>query len=120
MKTLVSSIIHTLKSGESAVLCSILKRAGSSPRGAGAKMAVFNDGSFSGTIGGGSVEHIAIQHALKLLNGSKNPGFATYNMEGNSHNNTDMICGGIVTVSYQVVTPDQLTDFRRPISCAER
>ncbi len=113
MKTLVASVIDTLKSGKSAVLCSIIKQSGSSPRGAGAKMAVFEGGRFTGTIGGGTVEHIAIQHALKLLDGKAIAGFATYNMEGSALNNTDMICGGIVTVSYLVLTPDRLAVFEK-------
>ena len=39
------------------VLVSILDKRGSSPRGIDAKMLVMEDGTFTGTIGGGSVEN---------------------------------------------------------------
>ena len=59
MKELFEQILHALERGENVVLCSILASSGSAPRGAGAKMAVFPDGTALGTIGGGAVERIA-------------------------------------------------------------
>lgn len=41
--------------------------AGSSPRGVGAWMAVFADGSQAGTIGGGKIELFALDEARELL-----------------------------------------------------
>ena len=61
MKELFEQILHALERGENVVLCSILASSGSAPRGAGAKMAVFPDGTALGTIGGGAVERIAQQ-----------------------------------------------------------
>ncbi len=55
MKELTKRLISALESGERAVLCTILASSGSSPRGAGARMAVFADGSTVGTVGGGAV-----------------------------------------------------------------
>jgi len=112
LKTIISPIIKSLKENEPVVLCSILKSTGSSPRGAGAKMAVFNNGHFSGTIGGGAVEHLALKEALKLF--SSKTGFRkTYNMQGGEMNNTNMICGGSVTVNFQLITPSDLLFFER-------
>ena len=42
--------------GKSAALCTIIRTKGSTPRKAGSKMLVYDDGSFVGTIGGGSSE----------------------------------------------------------------
>ena len=67
MKELFEQILHALERGENVVLCSILASSGSAPRGAGAKMAVFPDGTALGTIGGGAVERIAAEQALELL-----------------------------------------------------
>ena len=44
MKALFTSMLQALAQGEGVVLCSILASSGSTPRGAGAKMAVFADG----------------------------------------------------------------------------
>ena len=42
MKELFTSMLQALSDGQSVVLCSILASSGSTPRGAGAKMAVFS------------------------------------------------------------------------------
>ena len=49
MKALFTSMLQALAQGEGVVLCSILASSGSTPRGAGAKMAVFADGHTEGT-----------------------------------------------------------------------
>ena len=55
MKAILDEMLAALSRGERVVLCSILASSGSVPRGAGAKMAVFEDGRVLGTIGGGAV-----------------------------------------------------------------
>ncbi len=107
MKTVVSDIIAAMKNKKPVMLCSILTGTGSSPRGAGARLAVFEDGSFSGTIGGGAVEHIVIGKAARDLKPSRFS-LVTYSMEGNEHNDTNMICGGTVTVCFQPLRPKDL------------
>lgn len=54
------------------MLCSILKADGSSPRGAGAHMAVFSDGTALGTVGGGAVERRPFSSRARLLKGKRN------------------------------------------------
>ena len=56
MKEILNTMLSALTRGEGVMLCSILKADGSSPRGAGAHMAVFADGTALGTVGGGAVE----------------------------------------------------------------
>jgi len=56
MKRIFKAILDALSEGKSAVLCSVIASTGSTPRGAGAKMVVFSNGTTTGTIGGGSVE----------------------------------------------------------------
>ena len=67
MKELFTSMLQALSDGQSVVLCSILASSGSTPRGAGAKMAVFADGHTVGTIGGGAVEKCSGEKALEVL-----------------------------------------------------
>ena len=51
MKEILNTMLSALTRGEGVMLCSILKADGSSPRGAGAHMAVFSDGTALGTVG---------------------------------------------------------------------
>lgn len=47
-----------------AVLVTVIGVSGSTPREPGARMIVYEDRSIDGTIGGGKVEHVAIDHAM--------------------------------------------------------
>lgn len=104
MKKLLSRIREMLRRGEDAVLCSLLSASGSTPRGPGAKMAVFRDGSIEGTIGGGMLEYQAIQDGLGLLEG-EGPGLRDYELDGGP---LDMICGGGVRALFQRLTEADL------------
>lgn len=82
------------------MLCTIIASSGSTPRGSGAKMAVFADGSTLGTVGGGAVEFESIKlakHAL-LTRETFTHGF---NLTKNQTADIGMICGGQVTVYFQ-------------------
>ena len=100
MKELFEQILHALERGENVVLCSILASSGSAPRGAGAKMAVFPDGTALGTIGGGAVERIAQQQALELFRTGASYCQA-FCLAPNQVNDIGMICGGTVTVYFR-------------------
>ena len=51
MRELWKKILHALEAGQAVELVSILASSGSTPRGAGAVMAVFSNGESAGTIG---------------------------------------------------------------------
>ena len=67
MKRLFPTLLQELDSGHSAVLCGIVASRGSTPRGAGAKMLVLDDGDTIGTIGGGAAEERAARVAGGVL-----------------------------------------------------
>lgn len=67
MRKLTHKMIKSIEDGNNVVLCTILASSGSSPRGAGARMAVFADGSTMGTVGGGRVELLAAEEAREVL-----------------------------------------------------
>ena len=67
MKELFLKMRDAIACGKDTVLCTIIASSGSAPRGSGAKMAVFADGSTCGTIGGGAVEHESIGLAQQAL-----------------------------------------------------
>lgn len=58
------------RTGSQFALVTVVDTKGSSPRDAGAKMIVLADGKFHGTIGGGQLEHLAIEDAVQALSES--------------------------------------------------
>ena len=79
------------------VLASIIAKEGSAPRGVGARMAVFPDGTCAGTIGGGKGEALAAQEALLALE-EKRPRLFTCSMTGESAEEEALVCGGQVQI----------------------
>ncbi|MCL1835103.1 MAG: XdhC family protein [Oscillospiraceae bacterium] len=100
MKNLLDSIINALDSGQPVALVGVIASSGSTPRGAGALMAVFADGRTAGTIGGGAVEYEAAGQAMKLFD-TKESRIASYSLSRNDVADLGMICGGDVTVFYE-------------------
>lgn len=102
----------TLEKGESVVLVSVIASSGSTPRGAGAKMLVLEDGRAVGTIGGGSVEHASTQLACEAheARASFTKGFR---LRPNEVADLGMICGGDVTVYFQFFPGGDQADIMR-------
>lgn len=100
MKKLFQTVLQQLQEGNNVVLCSIIASSGSTPRGAGAKMAVLADGSSVGTVGGGAVEYHTQQLAREIhqTRQSQTKGFL---LTKNDVADIGMICGGAVTVYFQ-------------------
>ena len=105
MKEILNTMLSSLAHGEGVMLCSILKADGSSPRGAGAHMAVFADGTALGTVGGGAVERQSILLARELLKGKRNA-LRDFALHPEAANSTGMVCGGDVTVWFQYIPPE--------------
>ena len=94
----VNAALAALRAGETCELVVVAGTAGSSPRGVGAWMAVFADGSQAGTIGGGKIELFALDEARELLAGGKSR-LVRYTM-GGENSDTGMICGGAICLCY--------------------
>lgn len=105
MKEILNTMLSALTRGEGVMLCSILKADGSSPRGAGAHMAVLSDGTALGTVGGGAVERQSILLARELLKGKRNA-LRDFALHPEAANSTGMVCGGDVTVWFQYIPPE--------------
>ena len=100
METLFCTMRDTLRSGGDLVLCTIIASSGSTPRGSGAKMAVFANGSTLGTVGGGAVEYESVRLAQKAL--VERRAFTHgFNLSHNQTADIGMICGGQVVVYFQ-------------------
>ena len=103
MKKLMSSISQWLSGGEDVVLATIIASSGSTPRGAGSRMAIIRDKSFTGTIGGGALEYRVQQMALDALK-EKKSGSKSFGLSPEGKENLGMVCGGDVTVYLQYIS----------------
>ena len=110
MIQLFESVKSAMERGENVVLCSILASSGAAPRGAGAKMAVFQDGQTLGTIGGGAVERIAARQATELFQTGASYCQA-FCLAPNQVNDIGMICGGSVTVYFRFFDHENARDL---------
>lgn len=99
-----------LQGGQRAVLCSILESDGSTPREAGAKMAVFADGSSLGTVGGGAIERLAIRYAAELLREGRS-GTKAYCLRPNPNEDIGMVCGGDALLGFECFFPEREADL---------
>lgn len=59
--------LKDIESGKKLAISTIIKIRGTTPRGEGTKMVVLEDGSFYGTIGGGSIEKDVINASLEAI-----------------------------------------------------
>lgn len=98
------------------VLATVIRKVGSGPRNAGARMLVLGDGKFLGTVGGGKVEARTLKAAREMLEeafGGKNPAgsrqsekllsagavrLISVELDAGSVDSPEMICGGRMDV----------------------
>lgn len=102
MREWMRKVVHALEAGSPVELIGVVEAGGSTPRGAGAMMAVFPDGQARGTIGGGSVEYEARKLAAQLLQ-IRGCALRKFRFVQGDAAGLDMACGGEVTVQFQYV-----------------
>lgn len=103
MRELLKQTIVRLSMGQRVVWCVILSAEGSTPRGPGTKMAVFEDGETVGTVGGGAVEFQAAQFAGTIPDGKAV--VRDYDLVSGGSEATGMVCGGHVCMGFFPLEP---------------
>lgn len=91
-----------VKQSKKGVMLTIVKKHGSSPRGAGSKMFIDENGKCFGSIGGGNVEYQASKYAAEV----KKMELARYNLSKEDVAGLGMVCGGNVEVLFEPVDVD--------------
>ncbi|PKN00428.1 MAG: hypothetical protein CVU78_00975 [Elusimicrobia bacterium HGW-Elusimicrobia-2] len=95
------------EAGLPAVIATIIKSAGSVPRGPGASMVIFSDGTTRGTVGGGALEKMVEKEAaLAIQKGASRS--VLFNLGGSKMKHrvdTGMICGGETEVFLDIYKP---------------
>jgi xanthine dehydrogenase accessory factor len=86
-----------LEQGGRAAMATVVRTRGSTPQQVGAKMVVFDDGSFIGTVGGGCVEADIWAEAREVLRTGKT-GLYHFNLADDYEDSEGMVCGGQMDV----------------------
>src|SRR3989338_2837242 len=95
MEEIFQTALEAVKKGQSCAFATVIESTPKgTPRKAGAKMVVLEDGTIFGTIGGGRNEKAAQQECLKAIKVQK-PAYVTYNYFGGKGQS---ICGGQIKV----------------------
>ncbi len=99
MRDVLDALLEEIRAGRRAVLATVVRASGSTPRGVGAKMAVRDDGTIVGTIGGGAFEAMVIRDSLALLAASDAaPAVKRYAFTEQGDDALGMACGGTAEV----------------------
>lgn len=91
------------ESHETGVICTIIRSEGSTPRHAGSKMLVYEDGRVTGSIGGGELESRIISASLEVMRDGR-PRLLDYNMSDPDRGDPG-VCGGRVEIYMEPITP---------------
>lgn len=98
MEKVISKAVELLNENKSFVVATIVSDDnGGSPRTTGSKMIVMPDRSIFATIGGGSLEAMAINKAMDVFETKKHLLY-TFNMTNKDASVADMVCGGIIDI----------------------
>ncbi|HXG91057.1 MAG TPA: XdhC family protein [Blastocatellia bacterium] len=82
---------------QAAAMATVIKTKGSTPQQVGAKMVVFDDGSFIGTVGGGCIEADIYAECKEVLRTGK-MAIYHFNLNDDYEDAEGMVCGGQMDV----------------------
>ena len=100
-------IVQLRREGRRGAVATITNVRGSIPSFQTAKMLVRDDGSISGTIGGGCVEAEVWQAAREVMEQEK-PRTLTFNLNNDPKYDTGLVCGGTLEIFIEPVLPPAL------------
>jgi xanthine dehydrogenase accessory factor len=106
MRAVLEDLLAELRRGRRAVLATIVRATGSTPRSTGARMVVRTDGTSSGSIGGGAFEAMIVADAREMLaKGEPPPEIRRYTFTEQGEDALGMACGGTAEVLLEVAGP---------------
>lgn len=100
-------IVQLRQKGRKGAVATIVNVRGSIPSFETAKMLVRDDGSITGTVGGGCVEAEVWQAAREVMESEK-PRTLTFNLNQNPKYDTGLVCGGTLDIFIEPVLPPAL------------
>jgi len=100
---ILQELLAAQEAGETVVLATIVQATGSVPRHAGSKMLIYENGRFSGTIGGGEMESRVVNEAKQALAEDK-PRLMHYSLVSPERGDPG-VCGGEVEIYLEPHAP---------------
>lgn len=96
-KEVLEELVRLEENNERAVVATIVRTGGSTPRKSGSQMIVFPDGQIKGTIGGGCAEAEVRREALFCLD-HNHPELLKFNLTADAAADEGMACGGVMQI----------------------
>lgn len=124
MKEILDDVVRWQAAGKRAAIARVVGVVGSSPREAGAAMAVSDTREVAGSVSGGCVEGAVVEAALEVLAGERDPGVITFGYSDEDAFSVGLTCGGTIHLFVEAVE-DRLVDatllgaFRSAVNASE-
>ena len=109
MLEIYQELANVISRGERAVLATIISSQGSTPRKAGAKMLIKEDGTFVGTVGGGGTEQQLRSIVTEVMKSGQSQ-IVHFDLSGKD-SALQMICGGQMDVFLEPILPSETLYF---------
>jgi len=119
MQDIYSEIVKALEKKEKCVLATLINRVGSAPRAVGAKFLVKEDGTSTGSIGGGCVEAEVWQEAQKVMETGKGR-ILHFDLTSEQLAEGGLICGGNIDVFLEPLEEDFLNIYREATKITQK
>ena len=108
MASIITRALAILRQGYPLVEATVIRRQGSAPRAAGAKMIIDPSGNQEGTVGGGILEARVIEKAQATFQNQR-PQIIAFDLTGTDVADSALICGGRTEVLIDFIRPDPAT-----------
>lgn len=103
ISTIEDDVIQGLSySKKNRVLATIVEKTGSTPRGESSRMLIYDDRTFIGTVGGGSIENAVYEKSLELIKEEKSYS-EVYDLSNSAASKLGMACGGRVNILFEYI-----------------
>ncbi len=110
-------IINKLQNNQMVYLLTVVQNSGSSPGRQGFKMMVAQDGTISGSIGGGVMEYKLVEKAKKLLQNRENKTLLLKQIhQAKTPNSSGMICSGEQTVAFSALSGEHISSIQQLVT----
>lgn len=105
MRDILPDLIHWRKEGKSIALATVIQTWGSSPRTAGSRMGITQDGKITGSVSGGCVENAVVEAAMQTLR-THQPQLLHFGVADETAWSVGLACGGSLNVFVNPLDPD--------------
>jgi xanthine dehydrogenase accessory factor len=106
MENIYQKVSELIQTNSKLAIATVINTSGSTPREIGAKMIILPDGTTLGTVGGGKLEYLVTQDAIKAIQEGSS-GIKEYDLKPEDSSGIGMECGGKVSIFIEVISKGQ-------------